>query len=603
MIWVLHDWRPPRNVGEVRSFLGLAGYYRRFVKGFSTIALPLTKLLRKDQPFEWSEDRQRSFDQIKQALTHALVLVQPESGKEFTGYSDASHSSLGCVLMQGENVVAYASRQLKNHELNYLTHDLELTAIVFALKIWRHYLYGGKCHIFTDHKSLKYLLTQKDLNLRQRRWMELLKDYDLVIDYHPGKANIVADALSRKSNSASLAINAHFRQTKERKLLSELQIQSSLVSRIKELQQMDPELQKIAKNLEVKHNYAFSVKSDGLLYFKDRMCVPNDEGLRKEMLDEAHQSSFSIHPGSVKMYKDLKPLYWWPGMKSTIIDYVSRCLTCQKVKVEHRAPTGLLQPLKFPQWKWERITMDFVSGLPITSRKNDKALGTRLNLGTAFHLQIDGQSERVIQILEDMHRVCVIDFDRNWEKSIPLVEFAYNNSYQTSIQMAPFEALYGRRCRTPLCWSELGENKILGPQMIQDTEKLVQIIHDRLKQAFDRQKAYADTKRRDIRYDVGDKVFLKVSPWKKVLRFSRKGKLSSRYIGPFEILERVGLMAYRLALPPEFDKTHNIFHVSMLRRYRSDPSHVLEPEEVELNPDLSYEEELVMILDREETTE
>ncbi|KAK8528250.1 hypothetical protein V6N12_074784 [Hibiscus sabdariffa] len=151
------DLRPPRNVGEVCSFLGLAGYYRRFVKGFSAIALPLTKLLRKDQPFEWSEDRQRSFDQLKQALTHAPILIQHESGKEFTVYSDASHSGLGCVLMQGDNVVAYASRQLKPHELNYPTHDLELAAIMFALKIWRHYLYGEKCHMFTDHKSLKYL--------------------------------------------------------------------------------------------------------------------------------------------------------------------------------------------------------------------------------------------------------------------------------------------------------------------------------------------------------------------------------------------------------------------------------------------------------------
>ncbi|KAK9017532.1 hypothetical protein V6N11_080011 [Hibiscus sabdariffa] len=458
--------------------------------------------------------------------------------------------------------------------------------------------------MFTDHKSLKYLLTQKDLNLRQRRWMELLKDYDLVIDYHPGKANVVADALSRKPNPASLAINAHFRLTKERKLLSELQVQSDLVSQIRELQRMDSDLQKIADNLNAKHNSDFTVKSDGLFYYRDRMCVPNDEGLRKEILDEAHQSSFSIHPRSVKMYKDLKPLYWWPGMKSAITDYVSRCLACQKVKVEHPAPTGLLQPLKFPQWKWERITMDFVTaelyirevirlhGVPtsivcdrdlkFTSRfwkSLQKSLGIRLNLSTAFHPQTDGQSERMIQILEDMLRACAIDFGKNWERSIPLVEFAYNNSYQSLIQMDPFEALYGRRCRTPLCWSELGESKVLGPQMIQDTEKQVRVIHDRLKQAFDRQKAYADTKRRDIQHE--------------------KGKLSPRYIGPFEVLEKVGPVAYRLALPPEFDKIHNVFHVSMLRKYRSDPSHVLEPEEVELNPDLSYEEEPVMFLDRE----
>ncbi|KAL4311333.1 hypothetical protein GQ457_01G019650 [Hibiscus cannabinus] len=165
--------------------------------------------------------------------------------------------------------------------------------------------------------------------------------------------------------------------------------------------------------------------------------------------------------------------------------------------------------------------------------------------------------------------------------------------------MAPFEAFYGQKCRTPTCWSELGENKVLGPQMIQDTEKQVKIIHDRLKQAFDRQKAYVDTKRRDIRYEVGDKVFLKVSPWKKVLRFGKKWKLSPRYIGPFEVIEKVGSVAYRLTLPPEFDKIHNVFHVSMLRKYRSDPSHVLEPEDVELNLDLTYEEEPVMILDRE----
>ncbi|KAK8701329.1 hypothetical protein V6N13_019717 [Hibiscus sabdariffa] len=438
--------------------------------------------------------------------------------------------------MQGDIVVAYASRQLKPYELNYPTHDLELAAIVFALNIWRQYLYGEKCHMFTDHKSLRYLLTQKDLNLRQRRWMELLKDYDLVIEYHPGKANVLADALSRKPNSASLAISAQFRLTKERKLLSELQVQSDLVSRIKEIQRMDPELQKIAINLEAKHNFELSVKPDGLLYFKNRMFVPNDEVLRKEMLEEAHQSSFSIHPGSVKMYKDLKPLYWWLGMKSTITYYVSRCLTCQKVKVEHRAPTGLLQPLKFPLWKWERITMDFVSGLLITPPKYDSVwvIVDRLTKSAHFilvrvNMSSDILAEIYIREVIGLHGVPIsLLYDRDqkftsrfWkplqktlgtkEKSIPLVEFACNNSYQTTIQMAPFEALYGRRCRTPLCWSELGENKVLGPQMIQDTEKQVQIIRDRLKQAFDRHKAYADTKRRDIRYEVGDQAFLKVS--------------------------------------------------------------------------------------------
>ena len=196
------NWKPPRNVTEVRSFLGLAGYYRRFVQGFSVIASSLTRLLRKGVKFEWDDKCQSSFERLKEILIEALVLIQPTSGKDYTIYSDALRIGLGCVLMQDGKVVAYASRQLKPHEQNYPTHDLELAAVVFALKIWRHYLYGEKCRIFTDHKSLKYLLTQKDLNLRQRRWLELLKEYDCIIDYHPGKANVVADALSRKMISA-----------------------------------------------------------------------------------------------------------------------------------------------------------------------------------------------------------------------------------------------------------------------------------------------------------------------------------------------------------------------------------------------------------------
>ena len=196
------NWKPPRNVTKVRSFLGLAGYYRRFVQGFSVIASSLTRLLRKGVKFEWDDKCQSSFERLKEILIEAPVLIQPTSSRHHTVYSDASRIGLGCVLMQDGKVVAYASRQLKPHEKNYPTHDLELAAVVFALKIWRHYLYGEKCRIFTDHKSLKYLLTQKDLNLRQHRWLELLKDYDCIIDYYPEKANVVADALSRKMISA-----------------------------------------------------------------------------------------------------------------------------------------------------------------------------------------------------------------------------------------------------------------------------------------------------------------------------------------------------------------------------------------------------------------
>ncbi|KAM0961741.1 hypothetical protein TB1_020386 [Malus domestica] len=197
-IAAVENWEQPRTVTKVRSFLGLAGYYRWFVQDFSMIALPLTKLTRKDVKFDWDENCEQSFQQLKYCLTHAPVLVLPDDSGNFEIYSDASLNGLGCVLMQHNRVIAYASRQLKIHEMNYPTHDLELAAIVFALKIWRHYLYSEKCKIFTDHKSLQYLFTQHDLNLRQRRWMELLSDYDCTIEYHPGRANVVADALSRK---------------------------------------------------------------------------------------------------------------------------------------------------------------------------------------------------------------------------------------------------------------------------------------------------------------------------------------------------------------------------------------------------------------------
>ena len=195
----MENWEQPRTVTEVRSFLGLAGYYRRFVQDFSILALPLTRLTRKNIKFEWDENCEQSFQQLKYSLTHAPILTLPDDNGNFEIYSDVSLNGLGCVLMQHGRVISYASRQLKPHEMNYHAHDLELAAIIFALKIWRHYLYGEKCKIFTDHKSLQYIFTQKDLNLRQRRWVELLSDYDCTIDYHPGRANVVADALSRKS--------------------------------------------------------------------------------------------------------------------------------------------------------------------------------------------------------------------------------------------------------------------------------------------------------------------------------------------------------------------------------------------------------------------
>ncbi|KAL6324088.1 hypothetical protein AAG906_006359 [Vitis piasezkii] len=226
-----------------------------------------------------------------------------------------------------------------------------------------------------------------------------------------------------------------------------------------------------------------------------------------------------------------------------------------------------------------------------------KALGTKLSFSTAFHPQTDGQSERVIQVLEDLLRACILDLQGNWDDHLPLVEFAYNNSFQASIGMTPFEALYGRKCRSPICWNDVGERKLLGPELVQLTVEKVALIKEKLKAAQSRHKSYADHRRRDLEFEVGDHVFLKVSPMKSVMRFGRKGKLSPRFVGPFEILERVGTLAYKVALPPSLSKIHNVFHVSTLRKYIYDPSHVVELEPIQISEDLTYEEVPVQIVD------
>ncbi|KAL0554438.1 hypothetical protein IC582_008359 [Cucumis melo] len=670
-------WTRPSTVSEVRSFLGLAGYYRRFVENFSRIATPLTQLTRKGVPFVWSKACEDSFQNLKQKLVTAPVLTVPDGSGSFVIYSDASKKGLGCVLMQQGKVVAYASRQLKSHEQNYPTHDLELAAVVFALKIWRHYLYGEKIQIFTDHKSLKYFFTQKELNMRQRRWLELVKDYDCEILYHPGKANVVADALSRKvSHSAALIIRqAPLHRDLERAeiavsvgavtmQLAQLTVQPTLRQRIIDAQSNDPYLIEKRGLAEAGQTAEFSLSSDGGLLFERRLCVPSDRAIKTELLTEAHSSPFSMHPGSTKMYQDLKRVYWWRNMKREVAEFVSKCLVCQQVKAPRQKPAGLLQPLSIPEWKWESVSMDFITGLPRTLRGftviwvvvdrltksahfvpgkstytaskwaqlymseivrlhgvpvsivSDRdarftskfwkglqtAMGTRLDFSTAFHPQTDGQTECLNQVLEDMLRPCALEFPGSWDSHLHLMEFAYNNSYQATIGMAPFEALYGRCCRSPVCWGEVGEQRLMGPELVQSTNEAIQKIRSRMHTAQSRQKSYADVRRKDLEFEVGDKVFLKVAPMKGVLRFERRGKLSPRFVGPFEILERIGPVAYRLALPPSLSTVHNVFHVSMLRKYVPDPSHVVDYEPLEIDENLSYVEQPVEVLAREVKT-
>ncbi|GJX36385.1 putative reverse transcriptase domain-containing protein [Tanacetum coccineum] len=359
-IEAVKDWASPTTPTEIRQFLGLAGYYRRFIEGFSKIAKSLTELTQKNKKYSWGKDQESAFQLLKQKLCEAPILALPEGNDNFVVYCDASLQGLGAVLMQREKVIAYASRQLKPHEENYTTYDLELGAVVFALKIWRHYLYGTKCTVFTDHKSLQHILDQKELNMRQRRWLELLADYDCEIRYHPGKANVVADALSQKERIKPLRVRALV-----------MTLHPNLPSQILEAQTKVIKEENIeAENLRGMDK-AFEVRPDGTRCIKNQSWLPHFGDLRDLIMHESHKSKYSIHPGSDKMYQDLKKLYWWPNMKAIIAEYVGKCLTCSRVKAECQKPSGLLIQPKIPKWKWERITMDFVTKLPKTSSGHD----------------------------------------------------------------------------------------------------------------------------------------------------------------------------------------------------------------------------------------
>ncbi|GKA91206.1 putative reverse transcriptase domain-containing protein [Tanacetum coccineum] len=509
----IKDWASSKTPTEIHQFLCLAGYYRRFIEGFSKIAKPMTKLTQKNVKFDWSEKAEAAFQLLKQKLCSAPILALPEGSENFVVYCDASRKGLGAVLMQREKVIAYASRQLKIHEKNYTTHDLELGAVVFALKMWRHYLYGTKCVVFTDHKSLQHILDQKELNMRQRRWLELLSDYDCEIRYHPGKANVVADALSQKERNKPLRVRALV-------MTIDLDLPKSILNAQVEARKEEnygtEDSYGMIKNLES--------RTDGTLCLRNRSWIPCFGDLRTLIMHESHKSKYSIHPGSDKMYQDLKKLYWWPNMKAEIATYVGKCLTYARVKAECQKPSRFLVQPVIPVWKWENITIDFVTKLPKTSSGQNaiwvivdrltksahflpmkeidsmekltrqylkevvsrhevpvsiisdrdikftshlaiakKALGTQLDMSTAYHPPTDGQSERTVQTLEDMLRACVIDFGKGWDRHLPLVEFSYNNSYHTSIKAAPFEALYGQKCRSFICWAEVGDAQLTSP--------------------------------------------------------------------------------------------------------------------------------------------
>ncbi|GJW92491.1 putative reverse transcriptase domain-containing protein, partial [Tanacetum coccineum] len=439
----------------------------------------------KNQKYEWGMEQEEAFHTLKDNLCNAPILSLPDGAEDFI------------------------------HKNNYTTHDLELGAVVFAPKIWRHYLYGTKSVIYTDHKSLQYIFDQKELDMRQRRWIELLSDYNCKIYYHSGKANVVADAVrfGKKGVEQCTRHNSCVESLSRKEIVKlrrvramSMTIQSSIKDKLLASQYEASKEENAPTKMLSCLDQQMEKKKDGGLYFMDRIWVPLIVEVRTIIMDEAYDTRYSIHLGANKMYYDLRDMYWWPGMKKDITTCVSKCLTCSKVKAEHQRPSGLLQQPEIPEWKRDKITMNFITKLPRPSSGSRwtvyvmimanfvKALGTRLDMSTTYHPQTDGQSERTIHNLEDMLRACVVDFGGSWDTHLPLAEFSYYNSYHSSIRCATFEVLHGRKCRSSALWTEVGENRLIGLEMVKETTDKVVLIKERLKAARNHQKSYDDNR-------------------------------------------------------------------------------------------------------------
>ncbi|GKA54020.1 putative reverse transcriptase domain-containing protein [Tanacetum coccineum] len=429
---------------------------------------------------------------------------------------------------------------------------IELGAVVFALKTWRHYLYGTKSVIYTDHKSLQHIFDQKELNMRQRRWIELFSDYECEIRYHPSKANVVADALSRKERLKPRRVRAMAMtiQTGMRE-----KIQAAQSEAFKQENILAESLHGLDQQMEKKEGES--------LYFMDRIWVPLVGGVRTVIMDEAHKSKYSVHPGADKMYHDLRDMYWWPGMKRDIATYVSKCLTCSKVKAEHQRPSGLLQQPEIPEWKWDKITMDFITKLPRSKNGHDTiwVIVDRLTKSAHFlAIREDYSTERLARIYID---------EIVARHGVPVSIISDRDGRFTSRCWQTVQQALGTR--SPVLWAEIEESSLIGPELVQETTDKVVLIKEKLKAARDPQKSYADNRRKPLEFEVG----------------------------PFEILERIGHVAYQLRLPKELSGVHDTFHVSNLKKCLADASLHVPLDEIKVDKTLHFVEEPVEIMDRE----
>lgn len=631
---MVKDWQKPPDVKKLRGFLGLTNYFRRFIQGYSKLVAPLTDLTGKKE-FDWTLACEEAFQGVKLALTNAPTLRLPDVNQPFEVWSDASVVGCGAVLMQEGQPVAFYSKKFSQAEYNYTTTDQECLGIYCALDEWRCYLEGcAGLTIYTDHHPLIYLQSQRSENLlsrRQARWMELFTRFHFDIQHKPGTDNI-ADPISRVYEGAQVAVLAAVTTRRMAQGGDQAPIGPGLLDEFKAAYAADPDYQdthRLARLKVTMRDDGLYYTSDG------KIAVPDDpdHALRSTLLAQYHDEIYSGHRGIKRTLEAISRSFWWRHMAAEVTSYVASCPSCQRNKPPTQKPGGLLQPLQEADRPWSSVSLDLIGPLPTTQAGNDaivvfvdrltkmthfvattmhvtgvqvadmliehifrlhgmptelvsdrdprftgtfwqelmKAMQTRLAMSSAYHAQTDGQTERMNRLLEETLRHYVSPSQDDWDRHLPFVEFAINNSVNESIGTTPFRLNSVFEPRVPL---DLVFKNRKDPVSARcpSSQAYADEMHGRIKRAKeclkaarDRQRKYADAKRRPVEYKEGQLVMLNT----KHINFKGPNckKLLPKWIGPFPIKALKGPVAAQLDLPDGY-RIHDVFHVSLLKHYK-----------------------------------
>jgi hypothetical protein len=635
------DWPEPKNVKGVRGFLGLTGYYRKFVKDYGKIAKPLTELTKKDN-FLWGPEAKEAFNKLKLIMTTPPVLMLPNFSLPFEIECDAAGRGIGAVLMQKKQPIAYFSKALSDGNLAKSVYEKELMALVLCIQHWRHYLLGKPFIVHTDHKSLKHFLQQRLTSPDQQCWLAKLLGYQFEVKYKPGLDNKAADALSRCHGDVELqSMVSYPTWTGGKSLLEEVAA--------------DPLVQKLKTEVQSKGKQGFEVKQ-GVLLYQGRLVISPSSPSIPLLLEEFHNTPMGGHSGFLRTYRRIADNIYWVGMQKRIRDYVRACDTCQRQKYAATSPGGLLQPLPIPNAIWEDLSLDFITGLPkskgydavlvvvdrlskyghfillkhpytaksvaeifmkeivrlhgipqtIISDRDPifvshfwkelfKLQGTKLHMSSAYHPETDGQTEVLNRCLEGYLRCFASEQPKSWSHWIPWAEYWYNTTYHISLGKSPFEVVYGRPAPNLRHYLS-NETKVQAVALeLAERDEALSQLKQHLLRAQQQMKKYADLSRRDVSFEIGDWVFLKLRPHRQQSVIKRiHQKLAARFYGPFKIIEKMGEVAYKLQLP-EYSKIHPVFHVSLLKRAVGEYEvQGTLPKELEISDELEHYPEAVV---------